>query len=194
MMSQNVPEYFILLEDVDGTTKVRPYVFFGTRTDSVSLLRGDLLIKEHDSKQPDDRKNIALRTWNTPQRHVVCPRQMVGPLTLCQAQLLAAVAHSTDRYDCFTNGIVHQAEEFDRDTKVIVSSQQLQQSVPGVIWYCGPIEKLGNGIWFGVELLVSVYLVWCHRLDYPWKPIASRAAEKGPKGRHVGFKPKEIDF
>ena len=143
-------EKFLLMEDVDGWKFDPSLIERNKATKIVTLLRGDLLVRDDQSQQ------LAFRSVAPPGDLVVCPTESLARLTDRQFALLLPLQSSSDRFRAYHghHGNLFEAEEsFTVNSKVFVKMKD-NRELPGVIWYEGIVESLGKGTIFGVELLV----------------------------------------
>ena len=136
---------YMLLEHVDGEK---------TRKVPVTILQGELVIREPQHKQPNRRDYVAIQSFNPRERFAVVPKRFLATLLERQFQLLSTVPSSLNRYAAYKNKHLNEAENYDVNSKVLVNLSSYPEHIPGVVWYTGPVESISRGILFGVELLV----------------------------------------
>ena len=112
-----------------------------------------------EPKQPSNPDWIAVHSLTYEERYAVVPKEILGLLTEKQLHLLSAVAHASDRYSEYQNKHLEEAEYYNVHSKVIVTVTSYPEPSPGVVWYVGPVETVGGGTVFGVELLVRLSTV-----------------------------------
>ena len=141
-------EKFLVIEDVDGSIFDPSLVGANKKTKGVTrtLLRGDLLVRDHQSQ-------LAFRSVASPGELVVCPTESLARLTDRQFALLLPLQSSSDRFRTYHESLFEAEESFKVNSKVFVQMKD-NREFPGVIWYEGIVESLGKGTMFGVELLV----------------------------------------
>ena len=145
---------YILLDDVDGQTEVKRGLIVKNRAESVNFLRGELVVREPEHKQPTNLSWMAVQSFNPKGRYAVVPREVLGPLTEKELHLLGALPYTSDRYAEYQNKHLEEAEYYEVHSKVFVTFNNQLEPAPGVVWYSGPVKSLGDGTVFGVELLV----------------------------------------
>ena len=137
-------EKFLLLEDRDGTTFDPSLTESNIKAKDVTLLRGDLLVR--------DQSQHAFLSYSRGDL-ILCPMEILARLTDRQFALLLSLQSSSDRLDAYHNSLFEAEDLFTVNSKVYVQMKD-NRELPGIIWYEGVVGKLGHGIMFGVELLV----------------------------------------
>ena len=163
---ENRRERYILVKDRVGYVQERSMLSFfsGIKSTATQILKGELLEALPETEQPNDSTRIALAGIDRKNLRLECDKEGIAKVTSEDANLLLAISSVVSRYHTFIN---KKRLDFGRQispgSQVLVEVKGISKKLHGTVWYIGEVPPL-HGTFFGVELIVSIFLKYFNTL------------------------------
>ena len=134
------------------------YGSLGASTKSMSLLKGEILIRHVRTAVDENHGLVRLHPYDKPAYFCDCPLGDVKQIDEEEAKLLLPISTMGERFKLFDSKALKDGKKMTKGSKVYVKVKSVGSSIilelRAIIRYKGPLPN-EIGTWFGVELVVS---------------------------------------
>ncbi|CAB3986438.1 ubiquitin carboxyl-terminal hydrolase CYLD-like [Paramuricea clavata] len=152
--------FYILLRERMAKNSEKNYSAMSSSIKCVSLLQGEILIRNVTTAVDESHGLIRLHSYSKPAYFCDCPLGDVKHISEEEARLLLAISTMGDRFKLLDNkSLLKNGKKIILGSYVYVKVRSVaggsKQELRGIVRYKGPLPNK-FGTWFGVELLEGV--------------------------------------